>query len=143
MDLYAKMLNISGNNVLLSIQEAIKETTAALKYLTYERMCLVYSSYLYNNLSKRHLLVRLIDTNDINLKYQHRFILVKDNNIYYLCDLTFAQFNSSLFLDLNTQGYMLCDNQLFNEYLKVVTNEYPNIFLEDVFISNNINQHFR
>ena len=56
MDLYSKILNIKGQNSKQSIVDAIKETKEKLKGLDYERMCLVYNSYLYETLLKNILL---------------------------------------------------------------------------------------
>ena len=137
MDLYHKMLNITGNSPELSVEMAISETKDALKYLNYERMCLVYSSYLYNFLLKKHLLVRIIDTLDLGLTYQHYFLLIKTTENYYLCDLTFPQFNSPELASLNNHGYISCDAEIFNRYLEIVTKQKTNLSIDEVFLGNN------
>ena len=78
MNFYNKILNIKGGNTEKLIDEAIKEVQTELANLDYERMCLVYNSYLYNTLLKKHVLVHIIDTSDLNLSYEHRFLLVFD-----------------------------------------------------------------
>ncbi len=88
MSLYDRMLNIANIDKESIIKQAIKKTKSDLTNLDYERMCLVYSSYLYENLKSLSCLAYIIDTNDLGFDYKHRFILVPDNNLYYLVDLS-------------------------------------------------------
>ena len=53
MNFYSKLLNIKGGNTEKLIDEAIKEVRTELANLDYERMCLVYNSYLYNTLYQK------------------------------------------------------------------------------------------
>ena len=132
MNLYEKMLNISGKDIEIEIQNAIKETKQQLFGLEQERMCLIYSSYLYENLRKRHILTHIIDTKDLGFSFQHRFILVYDRD-YYLIDLTYSQFNNQLFSKLLKEGYQNINNNEFLLYLKTIENKINNLTLEDVF----------
>ena len=50
MSLYDRMLNISNISKESIIKKAIENTKNDLDGLDYERMCLVYTSYLYENL---------------------------------------------------------------------------------------------
>ena len=50
MSLYDRMLNISNIPKESIIKKAIENTKNDLDGLDYERMCLVYTSYLYENL---------------------------------------------------------------------------------------------
>ena len=47
------------------INNSIKNVNNELNGLTKDRMCKVYSSYVYNELKKNHILARLINTNDL------------------------------------------------------------------------------
>lgn len=69
MDLYSKILNINNKNIEYAIISAIEEVKKELSGLDYERMCLVYNSYLYEALLKRHVLVHMVDTKDLGLSY--------------------------------------------------------------------------
>ena len=44
------------------INDSIKNVNNELNGLTKDRMCKVYSSYVYNELKKNHVLARLINT---------------------------------------------------------------------------------
>ena len=76
MNLYSKMLNIQNIDTEDLIKSAINEVKNELQGLSPERMCLIFSSYLYNALLKRHLIVHMIDTLDLGASYQHRFVIV-------------------------------------------------------------------
>ena len=135
MSLYDKILNISNKNVEEEIKNAILETKDELKGLDVDRMCKIYSSYLYENLKKRHVLAHIIDTKDLGFSFQHQFILAYDK-VYYLIDLTYSQFNDSnfLFSKLLKDGYQIIDNITFVNYLKTVGSMVVNLDLDDVFI---------
>lgn len=137
MNFYSKLLNIKGENTEKLIEEAIKEVQTELANLDYERMCLVYNSYLYNTLLKKHVLVHIIDTSDLNLSYEHRFLLVFDGKEYYLCDLTYSQFKSSEFPELISKGYQKCSDEDIKRYLNIISKENINLCMDEVFTSNN------
>lgn len=104
--------------------------------LDYERMCLIYSSYLYENLKELSSLAYIIDTTDLGFTFKHRFILVPDINICYLIDLTFKQFldKSAEFSKLEIDGYQKVDDKTYNDYLTLVTNET----IADINLTNSI-----
>ena len=89
-------------------------------------MCKVYSSYVYNELKKNHILARLINTSDLGFDYEHQFILVPINKLtkdYYLIDLTYSQFiknieDEKVFTELLNKGYQKINNELWIQYLK-------------------------
>jgi len=117
MSLYDRMLNIANIDKESIIKQAIKKTKSDLTNLDYERMCLVYSSYLYENLKSLSCLAYIIDTNDLGFDYKHRFILVPDNNLYYLVDLTYKQFGKDDILNsLYNNGYQEVDGDKYNYY---------------------------
>lgn len=60
MSLYDRMLNIANIDKESIIKQAIKKTKSDLTNLDYERMCLVYSSYLYENLKSLSCLAYII-----------------------------------------------------------------------------------
>lgn len=136
-----KILNIKNVNYEECIKKAIQKTKIELKDLDEERMCFIYSSYLYQNLLEFHLLARIIDTKDLGFSFSHRFVLVYDNNYYYLLDLTYKQFlnKDARFLKLLKEGYQKINNDDFNYYLKnILTSEFKNKDLEDAFYFNKI-----
>ena len=138
MDLYSKILNIKGQNSRQSIVDAIKETKEKLKGLDYERMCLVYNSYLYETLLKKHIIVHIVDTKDFNASFEHRFLITYDGNDYYLCDLTYSQFKDREHLkELLETGFMKCNDMVLQKYLQIVLKENKNLCIEQVFNSNN------
>ena len=140
MNLMDKILNIKNVNYEECIKKAIQKTKIELKDLDEERMCFIYSSYLYQNLLEFHLLARIIDTKDLGFSFSHRFVLVYDNNYYYLLDLTYKQFlnKDARFLKLLSDGYQKVTNREFNYYLKnVLPNELIKEDLDNVFISTN------
>ena len=141
MNLMDKILNIKNVNYEECIKKAIQKTKIELKDLDEERMCFIYSSYLYQNLLEFHLLARIIDTKDLGFSFSHRFVLVYDNNYYYLLDLTYKQFlnKDARFLKLLKEEYQQINNTDFNYYLKnILTSELKNKDLEDAFYFNKI-----
>ena len=131
MELYDKILNIREISYEELIKKAILKTKEDLKDLDYTRMCLVYSSYLYQNLKELSVLSYIIDTKDLTYDYQHRFLLVLDNKDTYLLDLTYRQFNDDLLKDLLVNGYQKIDDDLYSYYLLKVTKEVKDISLKD------------
>ena len=114
MSLYDKMLNIANIPKESIIEKAILKTKEELNGLDYERMCLLYSSYLYQNLKDLSCLSYIIDTTDLGFDYKHRFILVPDvSKEYYLLDLTYRQFvkyNDDYLSKLYHKGYQEIDD---------------------------------
>jgi len=101
-------------------------------------MCKVYSSLLLDELRKNHIPTRLINTLDLDLDYEHYFLMVPDNdNGYYLADLTFSQFQkeSEEFKKLREKGYQLIEDKELNDYLSIVGNDklYGAYRVEEVF----------
>lgn len=140
MNLIDKTFNIEDINYEECIKKAILKTKLELQSLDEERMCLIYSSYLYQNLLEYHLLAHLIDTKDLGFSFCHRFVLAYDGIDYYLMDLTYKQFLSkdSIFLKLLSDGYQKIDNLEFNHYLKsILRNEFIKKDLNDIFVSSN------
>lgn len=92
-------INILGNK-----EEKIKEVILKCKRdlnLTTDRTCKIYSSYISNYLSEKHIVNKIINTKNLNLGYEHEFVLVPiDSNNYYLVDLTYSQFNNEYFKEL-------------------------------------------
>ena len=80
MSLYDRMLNIANIDKESIIRKAIENTKSDLDGLEYERMCLVYNWYLYENLKDMSCLAYIVDTDDLGFDYKHRFVLVPDNN---------------------------------------------------------------
>lgn len=134
MSLYDKMLNIANIDKESVIKKAIENTKRDLDGLDYERMCLVYSSYLYENLKSLSCLAYIIDTNDLGFDYEHRFVLVPtDNSNYYLADLTYKQFvkEDDILSKLYNDGYEKIDNDKYNYYLSKVTNSNKDMTIDE------------
>ena len=133
MSLYDRMLNIANLNKESIIKQAINKTKSDLANLDYERMCLVYSSYLYENLKELSCLAYIVDTDDLGFHYKHRFVLVPDNNLYYLVDLTYKQFgkDDDILSKLSSDGYEMLDNEKYNYYLNKVTGTNKDITIDE------------
>ena len=117
------LINIKKLDIETEIKEAIEDTKDELSNLTTETTCMIYSDYLSRNLTKRHVINRVVSTSDYNLPYYHQFNIVpgKDNKLY-LIDLTFPQFQVSTLDELTKKGYMLVDTDTYGKYLDIVGN---------------------
>ena len=134
MSLYDRMLNIANIDKESIIKQAINKTKSDLANLDYERMCLVYSSYLYENLKELSCLAYIVDTDDLGFDYKHRFVLVPvDDSNYYLADLTYKQFgkDDDILSKLSSDGYEKIDNEKYNYYLSKVTGSEKDITIDE------------
>ena len=134
MSLYDRMLNIANIDKESIIKQAINKTKSDLANLDYERMCLVYSSYLYENLKELSYLAYIVDTDDLGFDYKHRFVLVPvDDSNYYLADLTYKQFgkDDDILSKLSSDGYEKIDNEKYNYYLSKVTGSEKDITIDE------------
>ena len=133
MSLYDRMLNIANIDKETVIKRAIENTKSDLDGLEYERMCLVYNWYLYENLKDMSCLAYIVDTDDLGFDYKHRFVLVPDNNLYYLVDLTYKQFgkDDDILSKLYNDGYEMIDNEKYNYYLNKVTGTNKDITIDE------------
>ena len=134
MSLYDRMLNIANIDKESIIKQAINKTKSDLANLDYERMCLVYSSYLYENLKELSCLAYIVDTDDLGFDYKHRFVLVPvDDSNYYLADLTYKQFgkDDDILSKLSSDGYEKIDNDKYCYYLSKVTGSDKDITIDE------------
>ena len=134
MSLYDRMLNIANIDKESIIRKAIENTKSDLDGLEYERMCLVYNWYLYENLKDMSCLAYIVDTNDLGFDYKHRFVLVPvDNSNYYLADLTYKQFgkDDEVLNKLYNDGYEKIDNDKYRYYLSKVTGSDKDITIDE------------
>ncbi len=118
-DLY-DLINIRKVNIEESIIKSIEEVKQELNGLETERMCQVYTSFIYNKLKEKGVLVRIVDTqSDCNLDYKHYFLVVPNSeNNNYIIDLTYNQFMyNPLFTSMYKNGYQLLTNDEFEEYI--------------------------
>lgn len=140
MDLYDMLKNISGKDIEKELKESVFVVKDKLSNLTEERTCKIYNGYLANELRRRHISLRIINTLDLGLEYEHIFLLVpKNTDGYFLADLTFSQFNNNqeCFDDLFSYGYQNIDDDSLRDYLNIVSREdITNISLEDIFFNN-------
>ena len=128
------ILNIKNQDIEEVIRDSIKEVKEKLQGLDYNQTCLIYSSALFEILKRKHILVHIINTLDLGYSYLHQFLLVYDGNKYYLIDLTYKQFNDNSLSDLNENGYIEIDDNIFKFYLKVVTNNDLTMDLSEAFL---------
>ena len=134
MSLYDRMLNIANLNKESIIRKAIENTKSDLNGLDYERMCLVYNWYLYENLKDMSCLAYIVDTDDLGFDYKHRFVLVPvDDSNYYLVDLTYKQFgkDDDILSKLSSDGYEKIDNDKYCYYLSKVTGSDKDITIDE------------
>ena len=134
MSLYDRMLNIANLNKETVIKRAIENTKSDLDGLEYERMCLVYNWYLYENLKDMSCLAYIVDTDDLGFDYKHRFVLVPvDDSNYYLADLTYKQFgkDDEVLNKLYNDGYEKIDNDKYRYYLSKVTGSDKDITIDE------------
>lgn len=130
MKLYEQMLNINGLNIEEELTKSIATVKNELSGLTEERMCKVYSSYLYNNLLKKHIPAKLLSTLSFGFDYEHIFILIPDNSEYYfLVDLTFSQFGieDNTFKHLSKHNYQKIKKDGLELYFDVIFNKIKKI----------------
>ncbi len=128
------ILNIKNQDIEEVIRDSIEEVKEKLQGLDYNQTCLIYSSALFEILKRKHILVHIINTLDLGYSYLHQFLLVYDGNKYYLIDLTYKQFNDNSLSDLNENGYIEIDDNIFKFYLKVVTNNDLTMDLSEAFL---------
>lgn len=134
MSLYDRMLNIANIDKESIIRKAIENTKSDLDGLEYERMCLVYNWYLYENLKDMSCLAYIVDTDDLGFSYKHRFVLVPDDDgNYYLADLTYKQFgkDDDILSKLSSDGYEKIDNEKYCYYLSKVTGSDKDITIDE------------
>ena len=134
MSLYDRMLNIANIDKETVIKKAIENTKSDLDGLEYERMCLVYNWYLYENLKDMSCLAYIVDTDDLGFDYKHRFVLVPvDDSNYYLADLTYKQFgkDDDILSKLSSDGYEKIDNDKYCYYLSKVTGSDKDITIDE------------
>lgn len=126
MNLFEKMTNIREANQILEIEKAILNTKIKLEKLTEERMCKVYNGLLLNELFKNHISARFINTFDLEIPYEHLFLLIPFQKSvmgggYILADLTFSQFGINPQFDtLLKKGYQEINEEEFHAYLNIV-----------------------
>ena len=128
------ILNIKNQDIEEVIRDSIEEVKEKLQGLDYNQTCFIYSSALFEILKRKHILVHIINTLDLGYSYLHQFLLVYDGNKYYLIDLTYKQFNDNSLSDLNENGYIEIDDNIFKFYLKVVTNNDLTMDLSEAFL---------
>lgn len=127
MDLFNMMSNIRNTSIEEEIKKTINSVKNTYSNLDIERTCMLYSSIVHENLSKKHIPSRIISTKDLGINYEHRFIIVKNDNKaenYFLIDLTYNQFFNKVpdeFLELSKNGYQIINNEKFKDYIITIT----------------------
>lgn len=125
------IINIKKDNIEEKIEDAIEDTKEELNDLTTERTCLIYSDYLSRNLYDKHVANKIVSTTKYNYPYNHQFNIVpKNEDEFYLIDLTYSQFQSDKFDELEEKGYMLLKNNQYEDYLEIVGNANKDIRLK-------------
>ena len=116
-----QLLNITGKDLETRVVEAIQETKEELHDLTTERTCKIYSDSVARNLMKRHVIQKRVYTKKYNYSYDHQFNIVPVNEqVSFLIDLCFSQFENEAYPDLLTKGYQLIPSSELSNYLGIV-----------------------
>ena len=116
----SEMLNIRGKNVEDEIQNAIATVQKELEGLDTERTCKIYSSYILRELQNRHIIARLLNTKNIDLNYEHEFVMATDGTSSYIIDLTYSQFGQNEPQELNKNGYIKCTKNVLHNYINTI-----------------------
>lgn len=140
MDLYDRITNISNTNIEEELEKSIYSVRINLSKLDEERTCKIYSSALLEELKNKHIPAHLISTNDLGFDYEHYFLMIPNQDKFYLSDLTFSQFcaYNEDYSDLLIAGYQEINNDFLNKYLKLVTNQDldKSFSIDDIFYGN-------
>lgn len=118
-----RIKNIRSIDLEAELKEAIDAVNKMLNGLTKERMCKVYSSYLFKELRSRHVPSRIINTLDLGFNYEHEFVMTPaTDGKYFLIDLTIEQFEPFVkdLEDLYNNGYIKADNNTLITYFNVI-----------------------
>ncbi len=95
------IINIKKDSTEEKIEQAIQDTKDELSGLTTDTTCMIYSSYLQENLRKQHLANQIVSTTEFDYPYNHQFNVVpKNDKELYIIDLTYQQFQSDKFPEL-------------------------------------------
>lgn len=135
---FSNLTNIMNINYEKTIDEVVKDVRREYKDLSVDRTCFLYSSLVHDKLKEKHIISRIISTTDLGIDYEHRFVLIKENNKYYIIDLTYRQFFDKVpneFIELDKNGYQVLDRKKLIEYLysfsgKIIDNDIDNLFFK-------------
>lgn len=142
MDVYDLARNVRGINIENEIKDTIKSVREEYSNLITEQTCMIYSGLLCEALKDRHVSVRIVNTGDLDFRYEHMFLIANSGYLkYYLIDLTYSQFKDDSFKELLENGYQEIDNSNINKYLNIVTlNEKESSFKIDDLYYGEINK---
>lgn len=144
MDLFTFAQNIYKKDYEKELIESIGAVQHQLKGLVLEQTCKVYSSFLFHELTNRHVPCRLISTLHLGFDFEHWFLLIPhDQSQYFLVDLTYQQFGCyESFFKLFNQGYQVVDNSLFQSFLSHIPrcNSSHSYLLNDVYFQEIYNE---
>lgn len=125
------LLNINNTNIEEEIKNIISEAKIKSNNLTTIRTCKIYSSLISELLNKKHIINRIVDTSDKDMKYSHQFVIVPKNKDYsFIIDLTLNQFEyNELYNTMYENGYMLMNDEDLNHYLDYIefNTKYPKL----------------
>lgn len=133
-----KLLNIKNINIERNIRGVILGVKDELSELTQNQTCMIYSSYVFRSLREKGVNAKIINTEKIGFLHKHYFVLVPDENKYFLIDLTFSQFGNKSMPILLKNGYQEINNNIFNNYLDIVTNneEHRELDINEVYFDS-------
>lgn len=118
------LTNITKVNYEEEIKKIIEKVNNKYKDLIKEQTCFLYSSFINEELKSKHIISRIISTKDLGIDYEHRFVLVKEKEKYYIIDLTYNQFFNKVpekFYKLNNNGYQIMNKEEIKEYIMSFT----------------------
>lgn len=116
----SKILNINNLNIEEEVKSAIRTVNDQLTGLISERTCYMYSSYILRELYKRHVLVQMINSKNLDCEYEHYFIITKTGGKNYIIDLTYSQFGWNEPQELLQKGYMEYTKENYESYIKKI-----------------------
>lgn len=130
-----KLLNIRNLDVEKNIINVISSVRKELSELTENQTCIIYSSYVFRSLREKGVNAKIISTQKIGFLHKHYFVLVPDQSKYYLIDLTYSQFSNNSMPNLIKNGYQEINDEIFNKYLDVVTEqeEHSDLSINEVY----------
>ena len=144
---YSKLINIKSQDRLNDIRETVFKVINEVNQSggTYDGLCKYVANNIRYELNNKNIRSYLIDLNQFDL--DHVFLVAEYNNsniIRVLIDPTISQFNigekafaknKEILTNLLNDGYSIIDDEMFNNYIHLLTNEKRNFTLDNDLIS--------
>lgn len=145
-----ELINIRNNDIIGELDKIIEE----LKIHDVDGMCVVYTSLIMNRLASKNILCKMINTNDLDITYEHYFLLIPYMDSYILVDPTYEQFEEKgelyamnwypanllkseigeLYNDFINKKYMIVNDELISKYLYSLSGVKKEYSLDSIYI---------